>query len=71
MHDPAQAAKIIGQTAQLELYDLTPALYGPSVDASQTAVPDSSLFDLLSLVQTGQKGRRPPTTSSTRAPRRL
>ncbi len=56
VHDPAQAAKIIGQTAQLELYDLTPALYGPSIDASQNPVPDTSLFDLLSLVQTGQKG---------------
>jgi len=56
VHDPAQAAKIIGQTAALQLYDLTPALLGPSVNASQEAVPDTSLFDLLSLVQSGQKG---------------
>ncbi len=56
VHDPAQAAKIIGQTAQLELYDLTPALYGPSINASQSAVPDTSLFDLLTVVQSGQKG---------------
>ena len=29
VHDPAQAAKIIGQTAELELYDLTPSLLRP------------------------------------------
>jgi SecD/SecF fusion protein len=56
VHDPAQAAKIIGQTAALELYDLTPALLGPSINAQQVAVPDTSLFDLLTLEQSGQKG---------------
>ena len=30
VHDPAQAAAIIGKTAQLELYDLDPALVPPS-----------------------------------------
>src|SRR6201999_2347646 len=39
-----------------ELYDLTPSLLGPSIDASQSAVPRTSLFDLLTLVQSGQKG---------------
>jgi preprotein translocase subunit SecD len=56
VHNQNQAAAIIGKTAQLELYDLTPSLYGPSVNASQTPVPDTSLFDLLTVVQTGQKG---------------
>ena len=28
VHDTDQAAQIIGQTAQLELYDLTPSLFG-------------------------------------------
>jgi len=56
VHDPTQAAKIIGQTAQLELYDLTPSLYGPSIDASQNPVAVSSLFDLLARVQTGKAG---------------
>ncbi|HUY72804.1 MAG TPA: hypothetical protein VMV08_11215, partial [Gaiellaceae bacterium] len=56
VHDAAQAAKIIGQTAQLELYDLTPSLLGPSIDASENAVATTSLFDLLGLVQTGHKG---------------
>jgi SecD/SecF fusion protein len=56
VHDPTQAAKIIGQTAQLELYDLTPSLYGPSIDASQNPVAVSNLFDLLVRVQTGKAG---------------
>jgi SecD/SecF fusion protein len=56
VHDATQAAKIIGQTAQLELYDLTPSLYGPSIDAQSNPVPSTSLYDLLGLVQTGQKG---------------
>jgi SecD/SecF fusion protein len=61
VHDPTQAAKIIGSTAQLELYDLTPSLYGPSIDATQTAVPYDRLFDLLNRVQTGQKGHEIPS----------
>ncbi len=56
IHNATQAAQIVGQTAQLELYDLTPSLYGPSIDAQQDAVPHTSLFDLLTLVQAGQKG---------------
>jgi SecD/SecF fusion protein len=61
VHDPTKAAQIIGQTAVLELYDLTPSLYGPSIDASQTAVAHESLFDLLGLVQTGQQGHGNPS----------
>ncbi len=61
VHDPTEAAQIIGQTAVLELYDLTPSLYGPSINASQTAVPYTSLFDLLGLVQTGQTGHGSPS----------
>jgi SecD/SecF fusion protein len=57
VHDPTQAAKVIGQTAVLELYDLTPSLYGPSIDASQNPVAQTKLFDLLALVQSGQKGK--------------
>ena len=37
VHDPEQAAQIVGSTAQLELYDLTPALVSPSVDAAGDA----------------------------------
>jgi SecD/SecF fusion protein len=59
VHDVTQAAKIIGQTAQLELYDLTPSLLGPSIDASQNPVANTSLYQLLVLVQKGYKG--PPS----------
>jgi SecD/SecF fusion protein len=52
VHDPAQAAAIIGKTAQLELYDLTPALESPSVDARGLNVnPSQSLYALLNAVQ--------------------
>jgi SecD/SecF fusion protein len=52
VHDPQQAAQIIGKTAELELYDMVPALVSPSVSArGDTAVPFTSLHDLLSAVQ--------------------
>jgi SecD/SecF fusion protein len=56
VHDTNQAASIIGQTAELQLFDLTPSLLGPSIDASQNPVPNTSLFALLVRVQSGQKG---------------
>src|SRR5207253_10991046 len=56
VHNINEAAQIIGKTAQLELYDLTPSLLPPSVDASQNAAATTSIFNLLSRVQTGQKG---------------
>jgi SecD/SecF fusion protein len=59
VHDPAQAAAIIGKTAQLELYDMTPALEPPSVDATGNNVtPYTSLYKLLSAVQ-GRAGKEP------------
>jgi SecD/SecF fusion protein len=52
IHDPEQAAKIIGKTAQLELFDLTPALVSPSVTARlDSAVPFRNLYNLLTAVQ--------------------
>ena len=61
VHDPTQAAQIIGQTAELELYDLTPSLYGPSIDAVAEPGRRTSLFDLLARVQSRPEGRsRPP-----------
>ncbi len=56
VHDTNQAAAIIGQTAQLELYDLTPSLLGSSIDASDNAIPHTKLFQILTSVQTGQPG---------------
>jgi SecD/SecF fusion protein len=52
VHDVNQAAKIIGSTAQLELYDLEPALVAPSTSASGP-VATRSLYQLLSHVPTG------------------
>jgi SecD/SecF fusion protein len=57
VHDTATALKIIGKTAQLELYDLETSLYpGVSIAASGVAVENTKLFNLLSRVQKGQKG---------------
>ena len=56
VHDVNQAASIIGQTAQLELYDMETSLVPPSIDASQNPVAFASAFNLLARVQSGQKG---------------
>src|SRR4051794_39380959 len=45
--DPETAAKIIGKTAQLELYDLEANLVPPSIDAQRFPVAKSSVYDLL------------------------
>jgi SecD/SecF fusion protein len=58
VHDVAQAAKIIGSTAQLELYDLEPALVAPST-SSQGPVATRSLYQLLSHVQSSAKTGTP------------
>ncbi len=47
IRDPAAAAKIIGKTAALELYDLQQNLVPPSIDASLQPVARDSVFDLL------------------------
>ena len=45
--DPETAAKIIGKTAQLELYDLEANLAPPSIDLNRQPIPKSSVYDLL------------------------
>ena len=45
--DPETAAKIIGKTALLELYDLEANLAPPSIDALRQPVAKSSVYDLL------------------------
>ena len=57
VHDPDEAAAIIGQTAQLELYDLESSLVPPSIDAAQNPVAHARLYDLLARVQSGQTGK--------------
>ncbi len=52
VHDPDQAAAIIGTTAQLELYDMVPALEPPSISAANNSVVAfTNLYQLLSGVQ--------------------
>ncbi len=51
VRDPAAAAKVIGKTAQLELYDLETSLTGPSIDARGNPVATPKLYDLLARVQ--------------------
>ena len=57
VHNINDAAKVIGKTAVLELYDMTPSLLPPSIDASQNPVPFTSLYTMLARVQSGQKGQ--------------
>src|SRR6476620_2722657 len=55
--DPEAAAKIIGKTAQLELYDLEANLVPPSIDAQRFPVAKSSVYELLAGQQAlAQKG---------------
>jgi len=49
--DPEAAAKIIGTTAQLELYDLETSLTGPSISVQGQPVETGSLYALLAQVQ--------------------
>jgi SecD/SecF fusion protein len=56
VHNINQAAQIIGTTAQLELYDLETSLVPPSVDSSQNPRTTTSLYNLLTSVQSGQSG---------------
>ena len=70
VHDPAQAAaNLIGKTAQLELYDLEPALVPPSVVRDRQPVATTSLYELLSRVQASAKkgDAEPVRTSSSRS----
>jgi SecD/SecF fusion protein len=59
VHDPEQAASIIGSTAELELYDLEPALVPPSVTTTGVPVSTTNLYDLLSRVQAAAKNGKP------------
>jgi SecD/SecF fusion protein len=45
--DPEAAAKIIGKTAQLELFDMETTLVPPSIDINGNPLPRSRVYDLL------------------------
>jgi SecD/SecF fusion protein len=51
IHDPAAAAKLIGKTAQLMLFDFENDLTGPSKDINGNPVATPSLYELLKQVQ--------------------
>jgi len=61
VRDPAAAAKIIGKTAALELYDLQQNLVPPSIDVSRQPVAKESVFDLLAGQQALAKTGTPDT----------
>jgi len=56
VHNPEQAAAIIGATAQLQLFDLETSLTGPSIGANYTPVAVTSLYEILSGIQSQQHG---------------
>jgi SecD/SecF fusion protein len=49
--DQAAAARLIGSTAKLELFDLESSLVAPSIDARGNPIPTPKLYDLLARVQ--------------------
>jgi SecD/SecF fusion protein len=51
VHNPEEAAKLIGQTAQLQFYDLEADVEPPTKGAQGAVVPKPSLFSLLAGVQ--------------------
>ncbi|MHB8469941.1 MAG: protein translocase subunit SecD, partial [Gaiellaceae bacterium] len=59
VHDPAAAAKIIGKTAQLLLFDFENDLAGPSRDVNGNPVASPTLYALLVQVQAQAKKGQP------------
>jgi SecD/SecF fusion protein len=58
VRDAQRAQDLIGQTANLELYDLATALTGPSVDGQTLQpIPHETLFDLLAAAETQRLAR--------------
>jgi SecD/SecF fusion protein len=57
--DPEAAAQIIGKTAQLELFDLETSLVGPSLSVAGAPIEHTSLYQLLSAVQSQAEQGKP------------
>ena len=51
VNNPAKAAKIIGTTGQLQMYDFEPNLEPPTVTGNQQPAPLPSLYSLLTAVK--------------------
>jgi SecD/SecF fusion protein len=61
IHNFASASKLIGQTAQLELYDLEGDLHTPSINAQGAPVAFTTRYGLLAPVQSLAKTSGAPT----------
>jgi SecD/SecF fusion protein len=59
VHDPTKAAKIIGTTGQLQIFDFEPNLEPPTVSGNQQPAPLSSLYKLLTAVKAEAKKGTP------------
>ena len=59
VHDPAKAAKVIGTTGALQIFDFEPSLAPPTVQGNQQPAPFGSLYKLLTdtaVVKEANKG---------------
>jgi SecD/SecF fusion protein len=59
VHDPQKAAKIIGQTAVLNLFDLEGDLHSPSIDSQGNPVTFTTRYGLLAPVQSLASSGKP------------
>jgi len=75
VHDPAKAAALIGETAQLMLFDFENDLTGPSLDVNGNPVATPTLYSLLTQAKKQAAKGSPQTyylfktTSSTHTPK--
>jgi SecD/SecF fusion protein len=77
VHDPAKAAKLIGKTAQLMIFDFEPDLAGPSTNAQGQPSASPTLYGLLQQVQSNAARGQPESyylfkskTTTTKAPKK-
>ena len=59
VHDPAKAAKIVGTTGELQMFDFEPNLASPTVTGNQQPAPAPSLYGLLTSVKKEAKKGSP------------
>ena len=61
LDDPDKAAELIGQTAQLQFYDLEKDLVPPSITQDGFPVPSATLYPILKGIQDQVEGNGDPT----------
>ncbi|HKU57035.1 MAG TPA: protein translocase subunit SecD [Gaiellaceae bacterium] len=59
VHDPAKAAKAVGTTGQLQIFDFEPDLASPTVSGNQQPAPFPSLYKLLTTLKGEAKSGKP------------